>query len=144
MRCEGFAAPYCGAASDCDVTCQYEEGIGTMELLWFAGGAGPAERAMSCATEASHPRIAAPVARLASCRPLAVRAFVGLTLCFSMAMLERAGAAEPAANVDANRIAAPDPANWPSYGRTYSEQRFSPLSRMIVLQKYFDHPSAKH
>jgi alcohol dehydrogenase (cytochrome c)/quinohemoprotein ethanol dehydrogenase len=47
-----------------------------------------------------------------------------------MAMLERAGAAEPAANVDANRIAAPDPANWPSYGRTYSEQRFSPLSRI--------------
>ena len=45
-------------------------------------------------------------------------------------MLEQAGAAEPAANVDANRIAAPDPANWPSYGRTYSEQRFSPLSRI--------------
>src|SRR5262249_33012261 len=55
---------------------------------------------------------------------------LGITLCFSMAMLERAGAAEPAANVDANRIAAPDPANWPSYGRTYSEQRFSPLSRI--------------
>ena len=45
-------------------------------------------------------------------------------------MLEQAGAAEPAANVDANRIAAPDPANWPSYGRSYSEQRFSPLSHI--------------
>src|SRR5262249_29138851 len=37
---------------------------------------------------------------------------------------------EPVANVDANRIAAPDAANWPSYGRSYSEQRFSPLSRI--------------
>jgi quinohemoprotein ethanol dehydrogenase len=101
-----------------------------MELLWFAGDAGRAERAMLCATETSHPRIAAPVARLASCRPLAVRAFVALTLCLSTAMLGQAGAAEPAANADANRIAAPDPANWPSYGRTYSEQRFSPLSRI--------------
>src|SRR5262245_29587487 len=101
-----------------------------MELLWFAGDAGPAERAMSCATEACHPRIAAPVARLGSHRPAAVRAFVGLTLCFSIALLERAGAAEPAANVDANRIAAPDVTNWPSYGRSYSEQRFSPLSRI--------------
>src|SRR5215475_13170693 len=36
----------------------------TVELLWFAGDAEPAERAMSCATETSHPRIAAPVARL--------------------------------------------------------------------------------
>src|SRR6516165_1043303 len=100
-----------------------------MELPWFAGDAEPAERAMSCAIETSHPRIAA-VARLASCRPLAVRAFVALTLCVSTTMLEQAGAAEPAANVDANRIAAPDPANWPSYGRSYSEQRFSPLSRI--------------
>src|SRR5262245_7736894 len=92
---------------------------------------GQASRARNVVRhETSHPRIPAPVARLASCRPLAVRAFVTLTLCFSMAMLEQAGAAEPAANVDANRIAAPDPANWPSYGRTYSEQRFSPLSRI--------------
>jgi glucose dehydrogenase len=100
-----------------------------MELLWLAGDARSTERAMSRATETSHPRTS-PVARIASCRPLAVRAFVALTLCFSMAMLEQAGAAEPAANVDGNRIAAPDPANWPSYGRTYSEQRFSPLSRI--------------
>src|SRR5262249_1664863 len=85
-----------------------------MEVLWFARDAEPAERA---------------VARLTS-KPLAVPAFVALTLYFSMAMLERAGAAEPAANVDANRIAAPDAANWPSYGRAYSEQRFSPLSRI--------------
>src|SRR5262244_873668 len=101
-----------------------------MEALWFAGDTGPAERAMSCASETFHPGITAPVARLAGCRPLAVRALVALTLCFSTAVLEQASAAEPAANVDANRIAAPDPANWPSYGRTYSEQRFSPLSRI--------------
>jgi quinohemoprotein ethanol dehydrogenase len=37
-----------------------------------------------------------------------------------------------AANVDAARMtmADRDPANWMSYGRTYSEQRFSPLSRI--------------
>src|SRR5262249_44737589 len=37
-----------------------------------------------------------------------------------------------AANVDAPRItgADRDPANWMTYGRTYSEQRFSPLSRI--------------
>jgi len=36
----------------------------------------------------------------------------------------------PAANVDAARMmnAERDAKNWPSYGRTYSEQRFSPLS----------------
>jgi len=41
-------------------------------------------------------------------------------------------AARTAADVDAARIANAehDPANWPSYGRTYSEQRFSPLARI--------------
>jgi quinohemoprotein ethanol dehydrogenase len=36
------------------------------------------------------------------------------------------------ADVDANRLqhAASDPANWMSYGRTYDEQRFSPLTRI--------------
>jgi alcohol dehydrogenase (cytochrome c)/quinohemoprotein ethanol dehydrogenase len=38
------------------------------------------------------------------------------------------------ANVDANRIvgADHDPANWLTYGRTYSEQRFSPLARITA------------
>jgi alcohol dehydrogenase (cytochrome c)/quinohemoprotein ethanol dehydrogenase len=41
-------------------------------------------------------------------------------------------AARTAADVDAARIANAehDPANWPSYGRTYSEQRFSPLAKI--------------
>jgi alcohol dehydrogenase (cytochrome c)/quinohemoprotein ethanol dehydrogenase len=34
------------------------------------------------------------------------------------------------ANVDAARLSDPDPRNWMSYGRTYSEQRFSPLARI--------------
>src|SRR6202040_2748668 len=36
------------------------------------------------------------------------------------------------ADVDAARIANAehDPADWPSYGRTYSEQRFSPLAQI--------------
>jgi PQQ-dependent dehydrogenase (methanol/ethanol family) len=45
-----------------------------------------------------------------------------------------ADAAEPAANVDAARIIAADrdPANWLTYGRTYSEQRFSPLAQLAA------------
>ena len=45
-----------------------------------------------------------------------------------------ADAVEPAANVDAARITAADrdPANWMTYGRTYSEQRFSPLARIAA------------
>ncbi|MGA7323229.1 MAG: hypothetical protein WBX25_01795 [Rhodomicrobium sp.] len=41
-------------------------------------------------------------------------------------------AADEAANVDGGRIAAADrdPGNWLTYGRTYSEQRFSPLSKI--------------
>jgi quinohemoprotein ethanol dehydrogenase len=34
----------------------------------------------------------------------------------------------PGANVDAEAIIAADPANWLSHGRTYAEQRFSPLA----------------
>jgi len=43
-----------------------------------------------------------------------------------------AKAAEPAANVDESRIihADRDSANWLTYGRTYSEQRFSPLKEI--------------
>jgi glucose dehydrogenase len=40
--------------------------------------------------------------------------------------------AAPPANVDSQRLvdADKDPGNWMSYGRTYSEQRFSPLIRI--------------
>jgi alcohol dehydrogenase (cytochrome c)/quinohemoprotein ethanol dehydrogenase len=43
-------------------------------------------------------------------------------------------AADRAANVDAARLAAAegDGGNWLSYGRTYSEQRFSPLTRITA------------
>jgi PQQ-dependent dehydrogenase (methanol/ethanol family) len=43
-----------------------------------------------------------------------------------------AGAVELAANVDETRIlqAERDSANWLTYGRTYSEQRFSPLAKI--------------
>ena len=37
---------------------------------------------------------------------------------------------KPTALVDAARIAAADPAEWLSYGRTYDEQRFSPLDNI--------------
>ena len=43
-----------------------------------------------------------------------------------------AAAASPAASVDAARIMAADkePGSWMSTGRTYSEQRFSPLAQI--------------
>jgi len=57
-------------------------------------------------------------------------ACLGLSLLPFIAQL--AVAAESVANVDGARIAAADrdPANWMTYGRTYSEQRFSPLSKI--------------
>src|SRR5712672_1127889 len=60
------------------------------------------------------------------------RAVVALILCF--AAIEPVSAQGPAANVDDARItrADQDSANWMTYGRTYSEQRFSPLARITA------------
>jgi len=62
------------------------------------------------------------------------RALLTLSLCFVAAAVEPAGAVGPPANVDAARIgeADHDPGNWMTYGRTYSEQRFSPLARITA------------
>ena len=59
---------------------------------------------------------------------------MALILCFAAGTIEPATAAGSAANVDAARItgANQDPANWTTYGRTYSEQRFSPLARLTA------------
>ena len=53
---------------------------------------------------------------------------------FGAGAIETAEAAESAANVDATRLteADKDPGNWMTYGRTYSEQRFSPLARITA------------
>ncbi len=68
--------------------------------------------------------------RLTDCRMPVVRALMALILCCAPCVIKPASAAELAANVDAPRIngADQDPANWITYGRTYSEQRFSPLA----------------
>ena len=57
-----------------------------------------------------------------------------LLLSVAIAGPEPACAAGPPANVDANRIvrADQDPADWLTYGRTYSEQRYSPLARITA------------
>jgi quinohemoprotein ethanol dehydrogenase len=49
---------------------------------------------------------------------------------FAAGAIQTADAAESSANVDPTRItgADKDPGNWLTYGRTYSEQRFSPLT----------------
>ena len=50
-------------------------------------------------------------------------------MCLGCALLPAAAGARP---VDGARITNADaePGNWLSYGRTYSEQRFSPLARI--------------
>jgi quinohemoprotein ethanol dehydrogenase len=65
---------------------------------------------------------------------LAVGTALAFIFCFTVGAVHPAGAADLAANVDANRIQAADqdPANWMTYGRTYNEQRFSPLARITA------------
>jgi quinohemoprotein ethanol dehydrogenase len=67
-------------------------------------------------------------------RRLVIRAIAALLLSVFAVGAGPAGAAGLPANVDANRIAGADqdPANWLTYGRTYSEQRFSPLARITA------------
>jgi alcohol dehydrogenase (cytochrome c)/quinohemoprotein ethanol dehydrogenase len=62
-----------------------------------------------------------------------VAAFAGLGL-FGLAAVSIAAPASSPAAVDASRLTAADrdPANWMTYGRTYSEQRFSPLARVTA------------
>ena len=70
----------------------------------------------------------------ANFRGFVVGAIVALFFGFAAGAIETAEAAELAANVDATRIteADKDPGNWMTYGRTYSEQRFSPLTRITA------------
>ena len=51
---------------------------------------------------------------------------------FALLLLSSAAAAPPGADVDGNSIAQADarPGDWLSHGRTYSEQRFSPLDKI--------------
>jgi quinohemoprotein ethanol dehydrogenase len=58
--------------------------------------------------------------------------FVAAALLLGAGSMTPACAAEGPAMVDAERMqnADKDGANWPSYGRTYSEQRFSPLTEI--------------
>src|SRR5260370_37602280 len=60
--------------------------------------------------------------------------WVMIVLCLVAGAIELANAAGSAANVDAARIARADqdPANWMTCGRTYGEQRFSPLARITA------------
>jgi quinohemoprotein ethanol dehydrogenase len=75
----------------------------------------------------------APAVRRVPGDRLLVRALIALAIC-AVASFESVRAETPAANVDAARItgADRDSANWMTYGRTYSEQRFSPLARITA------------
>ncbi len=65
---------------------------------------------------------------------LNVRALLAIALCMAVWPFEPAAAAGSSADVDAARVSNADrePGNWMTYGRTYSEQRFSPLSRITA------------
>jgi glucose dehydrogenase len=104
-----------------------------MGLLRIGEDARVAERAIACAAGTSCLSLA-PVVRLADYRRLVVLAVMALMLCFATGAIEPTRAAGSAANLDAIRIggADQDPANWVTYGRTYSEQRFSPLARITA------------
>jgi glucose dehydrogenase len=72
--------------------------------------------------------------QVANFRRLVNWAIIAYLFGFAAGPIETAEAAESAANVNAARIteADKDPGNWMTYGRTYSEQRFSPLSRITA------------
>jgi quinohemoprotein ethanol dehydrogenase len=105
-----------------------------MTLLWIKENVGPAERTIGRVAGTCPPNNRAPVVRRADYRHLVVRHVTALILCFAAGAIEPASAAGSAANVDSARItgADQDPANWMTYGRTYSEQRFSPLARITA------------
>jgi len=65
-------------------------------------------------------------------RMFAMRSLFAALLLLVAGGLQSTGAAESRANVDATRLGAADhePGNWMTYGRTYSEQRFSPLRQI--------------
>ncbi len=67
-------------------------------------------------------------------RTITVWTMAVLLLCLAENSLQPVRAAEPPASVDATRIsnAETEPGNWVTYGRTYSEQRFSPLTRITA------------
>ena len=71
---------------------------------------------------------------VSSCQRYVVRALAAVLLCSAASAIQPSRAAGSAANVDAVRIndADRDAANWLSYGRTYSEQRFSPLTKITA------------
>jgi quinohemoprotein ethanol dehydrogenase len=74
------------------------------------------------------------VPKLSSCKRHIIRLLMAGFLCSAASASQPSRAAGSAANVDAVRIndADRDAANWLSYGRTYSEQRFSPLSKITA------------
>ena len=116
-----------------------------MKRSWIGEDAGM--RAIGCGAGPSGQSSLAPVVRLADHRRLVARAIMVLVFCFAAGALEPARAQGSAANVDAVRLLAADqdPANWMTYGRTYSEQRFSPLTQitadnvnLLGLAGYYD------
>jgi outer membrane protein assembly factor BamB len=105
-----------------------------MMTAWIKEEFAPAGAVMPWGARTPWPNGLDPVIRLAHFRHLGLGAVIFLILFFVAGATEPAGAAGSAANVDAARIegADQDPANWMTYGGTYSEQRFSPLSQITA------------
>ena len=103
-----------------------------MQRFWFEGGSALADQVTALSARTHRPNTPSLVVRLAGYRHFVVWAVIALS--FVAGAIESARAKGLAANVDAARItgADQDPANWTTYGRTYSEQRFSPLSKITA------------
>jgi glucose dehydrogenase len=104
--------------------------IGMFERLCL--DSAPAEQVTAWGARTSRPNNF-PL-RLARYRHFVVWAAIATVLSFITDAIDPARAAGSAADVEAARIegADQDPANWMTYGRTYGEQRFSPLSKITA------------
>ena len=101
-----------------------------MKRRWNEKLVGPNAPRIARGAGASRPSRRDAIGRIRA----GVFASMAIVLGFWASPAGSAGAAELPANVDAQRIAAADqdPANWMTYGRAYSEQRFSPLAQITA------------
>ena len=59
-----------------------------------------------------------------------LRIACGILGCLTLAACNSAADGDATINGGVSMVDGADPANWPSYGRTYGEQHFSPLDQI--------------
>ena len=101
-----------------------------MELSWIDENAEPGGRATPSVPASSS---LALLVRREDRRHPVVRAVMALIFCFAASdRTGRSGRIRGKCGRRPHYGADQDPTNWMTYGRTYSEQRFSPLSRITA------------